>query len=663
MDAKKNLCVKSLTWITPVSSFSIYLTEKKIFTPVSSHFPAMSVSGPIVRNDSLSVSHPEHEKAKSLKSSKRRPETLLKIEDDSSESSTLITKGSKKSSEKKISTGKRVRFAGLSEDEAGHEEIEGAELKSHKEESPAPKIPRSQVAKQAKELRKERRANKSAFVGFEDLKPIWEKLRKKSLPEEDRIKLMSELHSKLANKYLSIANKKEGSRIVELAIKHASKEQRREIIDEIGGNFVELAKGRYSKHIVMQILKQNTSQKIQVAKQFEGKMMSCIRNSDSAPIVDLLYADCCNQLQRNNLMLEFYGKEFVLFRKTYEGMGLSDILAKDPSKKASITALLRKTLDDLLKKGETSLHHSVIHRLIRDYLTFADVNEGLLEWMDDLLPNLKQIIHTMDGVLSSLRCLSLGNAKARKRFIKSLHDKESLVNDLPNIITDRFAHIVLLGVFTLVDDTVLVNETIIKELLKDFDKSITNKHASQLVLFLFAGGRSTRYLTEPIFNALEQAEQSTTTSKKPMSLRIDQLRSQLEKPFIDYAKGRVSELMRDPGVRSSLLFEFLLLPEISEILISELVELLSGPPSADHPVVEDHCRSFMKKLVRRASESLVLRLFEPLRANIKGWMASDALYVIVAMGQSSNKVKEMLFAEKKILALIESVPNHSNKHK
>ena len=162
---------------------------------------------------------------------------------------------------------------------------------------------------------------------------------------------------------------------------------------------------------------------------------------------------------------------------------------------------------------------------------------------------------------------------------------------------------------------------------------------------------------------MEQAENLTTTSKKPMPLRISQLRSQLEKPFIDYAKGRVSELMSDPGVRSSLLLEFLLLPEVSEILISELVEKLSAPPSADHPVVEDHCRSFMKKLVRRASESLVLRLFEPLRANIKGWIVSDALYVIVAMGQSSNKVKEMLFTEKKILELIESVPNHSNKHK
>jgi pumilio family protein 6 len=338
-------------------------------------------------------------------------------------------------------------------------------------------------------------------------------------------------------------------------------------------------------------------------------------------------------------------------------------LAKDPSKKASITALLRKTLDDLLKKGEASLHHSVIHRLLCDYLTFADVNDELLEWINDLLPNLKQIIHTMDGVLSSLRCLSLGNAKGRKRFINSLHDKKSLINDLPNIITDRYAHIVLMGVFTLVDDTVLVNETIVKEMVKDFEKTITHKYASQLVLFLFAGGRSTRYLIEPVFNALEQSEQSTTTSKKPMALRISQLRSQLDVPFVNYAKGRVSEMMRDPGVRSSLLLEFLLLPEVSHLLVTELIDLLSGAFSADHPVVEDHCRSFMKKLVRRAPEDLVHRLFEPLRANLKDWMTCDAIYVIVDMGQSSSRVKDMLIGEKKVLELIESVPNHSNKHK
>jgi pumilio homology domain family member 6 len=617
----------------------------------------MSVSSSVVRNDTISRSDSKHTKVKSSKDKTKRSEKSSSAEIDEDES---LTKKSSKAAESKKATGKRVRFADIPKDESEDEEI--ISLETTEAEEPAPKIPRSQVSKQAKELRKERRASKPDFEEFENLKPLWEKLRQKSIPESERAALMNELHSKLSNKYMSFATKKEGSRVVELALKLGSKEQRLEILNEFGDNFVELAKGRYSKHIVTQIFKQNSSLKVHVAKQFEGKMLSCLKNSICAPIVDLLYADCCNQFQRNNLMLEFYGKEFVLFRKTYEGQSLSDILAKDPSKKSSIVPLLRKTLDDLLKKGETSLHHSVIHRLLRDYLTFADVNEDLLEWMNDLLPNLKQIIHTMDGVLASLRCLTLGNAKARKRFIKSLYDKESLTNDLPNVLIDQFAHIVLMGVFTLVDDTVLVNDTIIKELLKDFDKMASHKYASQLILFLFAGGRS-RYLTEPVFKALEQADQSTTTSKKPMDIRINQLREPLEGPFINYAKGRVIELMKDPGVRSSLLLEFLLLPAASETLLAELVELLSQPSSSNHPVVEDHCRSFMKKLVRRApTEEMVVRLFESLRVNLKSWLSLDAIYVIVAMGQCSSKVKGMLKGETKVLELIESVPNHSTKH-
>jgi hypothetical protein len=121
--------------------------------------------------------------------------------------------------------------------------------------------------------------------------------------------------------------------------------------------------------------------------------------------------------------------------------------------------------------------------------------------------------------------------------------------------------------------------------------------------------------------------------------------------------------MKDPGVRSSLLLEFLLLPAASETLLTELVELLSQPSSSDHPVVEDHCRSFMKKLVRRApTEDMIVCLFESLRVNMNSWLSLDAIYVIVAMGQCSSKVKGMLKGESKVLELIETVPNHSTKH-
>ena len=566
----------------------------------------------------------------------------------------------KKSSESK----KRLRYTDPEPSAEKEEEpledielaVENVQEEQKKQEN---KEPRSEVAKKAKDLKKERRAHKPNASDVESVKPVWEKLRRKDLAAAERTPLMAELHQQLLGKYREVATKHDGSRIIETAVKYASKEQRDEIVSELKGSFVELAKIKYSKHLVMQILK--TGSRAAVISEFEGKMLSALRNTESAPVVDQLYADCCNLKQRNNLMLEFYGREFVLFRSTYDGLSLEDIMAKDSNKKASAASLLRKTLDDLLKKG--NLHHSVVHRLIKDYLEVADVaSEDFATWLNELMPHLKQIIHTMDGVLASIRCLTLGNAKARKAFIKSLVDKKSMVNDLKNVLTDEFAHIVLLGVFSLVDDTVLINESIVSEILKDFAKYAGHKNASQLVLFLFANGRNTRFLTQPVFKALEQAEQSTTTSKKPMDVRIQEIRAALLEPYAEYAAGKVAQLMQDK-LGMNLLFEFLVnCPEAAEPLIKELIALLEATPGkgGEHLFLQERTRQFLKRLIRRASEPLIVQMYTAVQKHMAVWKQSDAVYVLVAMGQCSAHVKGALKGEKEIMHLIESTVSYKN---
>lgn len=599
------------------------------------------------------------------------PETDSEVEIDSEVSVKVSTPIKRiRSSEKRESksSGKRSRLSEKSVDtvETGNEQNqEDDEIKEGKDfvkipsENSAPKLPRSEVAKNAKNLRKERRGNKPNAGQIEMVKPLWEELRKKDLSKEDREELYSELFTKLLGAFLEVASKHDGARIVETMIKYGTKEQKTSIVKELSGHFVELSKGKYSKFIVSNLMK-TFHDKNAILDEFIGKMAVCLKHGEASSVVNVIYSDCCTLKQRNTLVLEFYGKEFALFKKNYEGLSLEDILAKDPSKKNYILGNLRFIIDELLKKG--NLHHSIFHRLLKDYIKFSEATEEFMQWIDELVPHLKQMIHTMDGVLACLQVLSLGSAKTRKRFVKSLYDKEgSLTNDLPKVISDQCAHIALMGVFSLVDDTVLINDTLVKELCKDFASKIENRTASQLILFILAGGRSTRYLTPQVFKALEEAERRSSTSKKPMDVRISQIRAAIEPEFAKYAKGKVLEMIFDQ-CRCNLLSEFIHL-EAGREAIEELLEEVKKPITcSEHFIYKDLFRQFMKRLAKRGSDELNMKIFSAMEPQLEKWLEHDTRYIIVAMAQSSKSVLQKVesMKNKSLLEAIKSTKSHQD---
>jgi pumilio family protein 6 len=499
---------------------------------------------------------------------------------------------------------------------------------------------------EAKMLKKERRrANHSASI-IDTLKPLWEVVRRKDpKPNSEELRKFFDLVYK---NILEIAYKHEGSRIIESAIKLCDKEKRPLLIESLKGHFLEFSKSKYAKHIVLYILKHYPTHKYLIFSEIEGHIEECIKHSDAAVVIDTLFSDCCSPSEHNVLMLEFYGREFVLFKDTYRQLDLQGIVAKDAAKKPFIQARLRAILESVLKKG--NLYHSVTHRLLRDYVCIANKDKDFMTWMDELMPHLKQVLHTLDGVGAALQCLALANAKGRKRFIKSLCDKDSLVNDLHAVFTDLYGHVAILGIFSLVDDTVLINETITKQLEKEFTAYIQHKQASKLIHFLFAGGKSTRLLTQQVVSLLHAAEDLTTTTKKPIDLRISQIRQPLIAKYVEHARGNLLSLIRD-AQQAPILADFL---NVDSALLPELCLLMSPQLLKSENLV----RQFLKRYIRRANPDSISQLYASLEPFVGELLGGDAAYVLVAMAQSSEDIRGQLCRNPTFKQLYEGIPKY-----
>jgi len=104
--------------------------------------------------------------------------------------------------------------------------------------------------------------------------------------------------------------------------------------------------------------------------------------------------------------------------------------------------------------------------------------------------SLLQIIGTRDGAKFGTLFVGYSTVKDRKLICKLFKDyvKATYESD--------YGHMVLLKVFLTLDDTVLVNKIILKELKDNLLDAITHKNGSLLILCLLCGINSKHYPPE-----------------------------------------------------------------------------------------------------------------------------------------------------------------------
>ncbi len=102
-----------------------------------------------------------------------------------------------------------------------------------------------------------------------------------------------------------------------------------------------------------------------------------------------------------------------------------------------------------------AVRYSLVHRLMLEYVDLADRTQ-LDEFLGIFKEHLVEVVHTKDGHLVAIKCLSVSSAKDRKIILKSFKPF------LEKIYFDEYGHLVVMAALIMVDDTVLLQKTLLQ---------------------------------------------------------------------------------------------------------------------------------------------------------------------------------------------------------
>ncbi|KAL4969117.1 uncharacterized protein BDV14DRAFT_118081 [Aspergillus stella-maris] len=573
-------------------------------------------------------------------------------------------------------------------DEDEEEEDDDEDKKSSSKEDEVKKnanASRESHAKQ-KALLAERKAAKPNADQIARSKKLWERLRRKShVPLEERKKLIAELFEIITGRVKDFVFKHDSVRVIQTALKYANTEQRKQIARELTGSYVELAQSKYAKFLIGKLIVHgDTEVRDLVIGEFYGKVKRLIRHPEASWILDDIYRTVATKEQQANLLREWYGAEFAIFRDTKAGekptSELSVILEQDPAKRSPIMRFLLELINQLIQKkttGFTMLHDAMLQYFLNvkpgssEATEFIELIKGDEE--GDLVKNLA---FTASGARLMCLALAYSTAKDRKQLTRFYKDTVKMMAG------DLHGHLVLLAAYEVIDDTKLTSKLIFPELLNQniSDEEARNEEllyqATDLtaripVLYPFANANHTdtkkqmKWLLPESDHAIidEIRTIRKETSKKEPSIRRAELIKAASPPLLDFITARADVLLESSfGCQflAEVLFDADAADGKKDAALAAVAEAAkTRSDTKDSPFVGRMLKSLVQggrfnpaeKKVEKVEPALGFGglLYGQIGKEVMSWATGSNVFVIVALAESEEfeKRSELLKALKK----------------
>ncbi|XP_049850690.1 pumilio homolog 3 [Schistocerca gregaria] len=428
---------------------------------------------------------------------------------------------------------------------------------------------------------------------------IWNEFAPRTVSQEKRWQLIDELLNLVEGKILEIVYKGTISRVFQSLLKYGSPAHRERLFQALKENVVEMAKNRYAHKLLMRMLKRGSQeQKNFLIGQFYGQVTLLMRHPNAAAVIEYIYESIATPKQRADLVIEFYGGEFVHF-KGESKLTLEGILRDHPEKKPTILAHIRQSIMPIINKTDTSaiLNHSILHLpLLKLFELDTPANNAVL--IGAMKDAVIRLVHSKDGARVACHCIAYGTAKDRKAIIKSMRGY------VMRIAKEEFGHLVLLRIFNAVDDTTLVSKYIISE-LKPGLLELAQDRFGRLSLLYLLSPLNRRYFSEftlsllqPVYIPLQKptdqpsdAVDRVATSLKDPAIRQIQLLNAILPQFVQMVKRQALRLITHTYARDILVETIYAAPSVlsSERMLDlyQSVTQLLGEPVHSHPDEEE----------------------------------------------------------------------------
>ncbi|XP_039019672.1 pumilio homolog 24-like isoform X2 [Hibiscus syriacus] len=341
---------------------------------------------------------------------------------------------------------------------------------------------------QAKELAEARKKKRKQHYTLEqELASLWEKMRRRNIPKEDRSKLITEALQKMKGKIPEIAGSHVSSRVLQTCVKYCSQTERDAVFSELQPHFLTLSCNAYAVHLVKKMLDAASKKQLTgVLSSLRGHVASLLRHMVGSVVIEHAY-QLGNATQKQELLMELYSTELHLFKDlaSIKESRLIDVISKLGLQKSSVLRHTSSVIQPILEKG--IVDHSMVHRVLVEYLSIADQSSAadIIQQLSG--PLLVRMIHTRDGSKIGMLCVKHGSAKERKKIIKGMK------GHISKIAHDQCGCLVLVGIVSMVDDTKLITKFVIRELLATLKELALDKSGRRLLLQLLHPN-SSRYL-------------------------------------------------------------------------------------------------------------------------------------------------------------------------
>uniref|UniRef100_A0AAR2JEZ5 Pumilio homolog 3 n=1 Tax=Pygocentrus nattereri TaxID=42514 RepID=A0AAR2JEZ5_PYGNA len=405
-------------------------------------------------------------------------------------------------------------------------------------EESEPKKPKwNELKQKKKELKQNRQQNdkKGTYPIVMRAKQVWEIVRRKDCDKEKRAKLLKELQILVRGKIKTIAFAHDSTRVLQCLFQFGNDKQRQEIFDELKDHMVEMSKSKYAKNIVKKFLMYGNKQQVgEVMLAFKGNVRQMLRHSEASSVVEYAYNDKAILSQRLMLTEELYGNTFQVCKSSVCST-LDKVLESNLEKHESVMEEMQQILTPMAQK-EAVIKHSLVHKVFLDFFLYAPAKQRT-EMIESIRESVVYMAHTHDGARVAMHCLWHGTSKDRKVIVKTLKTY------MAQFAMGEYAHLVLLAAFDCIDDTKLVKQAIISELLSSLSEIISNKYGKKVLLYLLSP-RDPAHLLPEIIQVLEKGD-GNVHSKKDVALRRQELLEAVSPPLLKYLCENARSMVMD----------------------------------------------------------------------------------------------------------------------
>ncbi|XP_074473546.1 pumilio homolog 3 isoform X2 [Sebastes fasciatus] len=431
---------------------------------------------------------------------------------------------------------RKMTFKGKNKEEEGEgpmaKRMNKGEFKPNEE--PTEEKNRQQKKKDLKNSRQEAE-RKDMFQIIRQCKQVWGDLRRKKCDDELKKKLMKDLHDLIRGKMKQMAFAHDSVRVLQCFIQFGSHEQRKEVLEELKEDIIGLCKSQYGKHVVKKMLMYGNKELVAaVMVKFKGHVRPMLRHAAASSIIEYAYNDKAVLAQRLMLTEGLYGNTFTICKSTVCNT-IEKVAEANPDKLNNIIDEMKQSLTPMAQK-EQVIKHSLVHKVFLDFFLLAP-EKPRTEMIESIRESVVYMAHTHDGARVAMHCLWHGTAKDRKVIIKTM--KTYMVK----FATGEFGHLVLLAMFDCVDDTKLVKQAVLSEILLSLDEVIGNKYGKKVLLYLL-NPRDPAHLLPEIIKVLERGD-GNTHSKKDMAVRRRELLEVVSPPLLDHLRDNAATMVTD----------------------------------------------------------------------------------------------------------------------